>query len=78
MRRSPVRDEPLTITAAVVAQFLDDFGCPRMSEFVRELGDNVRKANVTAMELREKYNAIVRELYPQQQQAPPTYRSEWD
>ncbi len=81
MRRI-ARDEPLTINAEVVSDFLERQGCPSMASFVRSLGGAAQRANIREMQIREAYDALVRETAPTRTEAdrrePDGYRSEWD
>mgnify|MGYP006275068337 CR=1 FL=1 len=76
--------EPCTITADVVAQFLEDQHRPRMASFVRDVGKQLKLAwemandsRTSAASLRERLMKYEPELRP----APaPGYcrRSEWE
>ena len=62
MRRRTVQQEPCTINADVVCDFLESCQCPGMAEFVRHLGRHARDANAREQQLRDQHEATLRRL----------------
>lgn len=55
-------DEPLTIDAGVVADYLGRMRKPQMASFVRHLNSRVTEANQTEMRLRKQCQELFQRL----------------
>lgn len=60
-RREP--EEPLTISGATVAAYLEQRGMRGMASFVRHLDDRAANQNRREMLLEEKLNAVLKRLH---------------
>lgn len=71
----PVIDEPVTITAFEVSDYLERSGRPRMALFVRRLGQMAQDAHLQAKECRQAHDALVARLhvYEPPVQEPESY-----
>lgn len=77
-----IDDEPCTINADVVADYLAKHRQHGMAQFVRHLGRQCQTANIRIKEAQDRHADVVRELNalrpPEPKSEPVTYRSQWD
>lgn len=70
-------DEPCTISADVVAEYLDRRGMVRMASFVRALGRDDREKNVMEQQFAERYNALLARLHAYEPPPEPCKGPVW-
>ena len=58
------RDEPCTIDAHVVSEYLDRIGMPSMANFVRHLGLRCQRDNETEMRLQSRIRELEQRYEP--------------